>query len=228
MKQIVLDLGLYTGPTLSGFVTDDACPILQHLIHWVGSATLPAMPTYIWGAASSGKTHLSKALVHSLEERGASVGWMDVNLQSPPEFDEQWAAVVLDDVHLYTEHQQRMAFNWFINAMAPQTGQPRWVVATGGCPPMKLEMREDLRTRLGWGDVFSLPVLSELECKKVLKNAAKLRGLSLSNDVLQFMLARFSTDLGSLMTLLNALDLYAMQYKKAITIALLQLMLQEH
>src|SRR2546430_7738667 len=46
----------------------------------------------------------------------------------PPPFDERWAAVLMDDVDIYTPLQQARAFNWFVNATSPATGSPRWVL----------------------------------------------------------------------------------------------------
>jgi DnaA family protein len=44
---------------------------------------------------------------------------------------------------------------------------------------------------------------------------------------MDFMLKRFSRDLGSLMELLDAMDGYAMQSKKAITVSLIKAMMNE-
>lgn len=55
-----------------------------------------AVPTYLWGEAGSGKTHLLKAVCEALHEQGASVGWMDASVANPPDFDERWAAVVMN------------------------------------------------------------------------------------------------------------------------------------
>jgi DnaA family protein len=140
----------------------------------------------------------------------------------PPAFDERWAAVMLDDTHLYTAVQQHAAFNWFVNAQTLQRG----VLAAGALPPADLKLREDLRTRLGWGHVFQLQVLSETERRAVLRQAADARGVFLGDEVMDYMLTRFSRDLGSLMQLLEHLDLYALQTKRAITIPLIRSMLE--
>ncbi|MFS2054478.1 HdaA/DnaA family protein, partial [Variovorax sp. CT11-76] len=87
-------------------------------------------------------------------------------------------------------------------------------------------LREDLRTRLGWGHVFHLQVLGESERRAVLRQAADARGVMLSDDVLDYMLHRFSRDLGSLMELLTQLDGYALQTQRAITIPLIRSMLE--
>jgi len=69
-------------------------------------------------------------------------------------------------------------------------------------------------------------VLGESERRAVLRQAADGRGVMLSDDVLDYMLHRFSRDLGSLMELLNQLDSYALQTQRAITIPLIRSMLE--
>jgi DnaA family protein len=118
--------------------------------------------------------------------------------------------------------QQHAAFTWFVNAQTHQ----RWVLAAGDQPPALLQVRDDLRTRLGGGPVFGLTVLSEPERRSVLRQAADARGVFLSDEVMDFMLTRFSRDLGSLMELLDLLDGYALQSKRAITVPMIRAMME--
>ena len=222
MKQIALDIGLGRTPSLAGFFAGPNEAALAHLKLWTGSPTRSPVPTYLWGAPGSGKTHLLLAVQEALREQGAVVGWMDASMHEPPGFDEGWAAVLMDEVHLYTAVQQHAAFSWFVSAQALQRG----VLAAGEAAPAHLKLREDLRTRLGWGHVFDLQVLTEPERRAVLRQAADARGVFLGDEVMDFMLTRFSRDLGSLMQLLNELDAYALQTQRAITIPLIKSMLE--
>lgn len=226
MKQLALDIGMAAGPTLAGFFAGPNEAALRHLALWVGDARTNAVrspvPTYLWGEGGCGKTHLLEAVRAALHERGIVAGRLHAGLADPPEFDERWSVVLLDDVHLYTAVQQHTAFNWFVNAQSLQRG----VVAAGALPPADLPLREDLRTRLGWGHVFHLQVLSESERRAVLRQAADSRGVILTDDVIDYMLHRFSRDLGSLMELLAQLDGYALQTQRAITIPLIRAMLE--
>lgn len=225
MKQIALDIGLATGPTLASFFAGPNEAALRHLEIWVGqkssSVARSPVPTYLWGSSGSGKTHLLKAVQVALREQGAAVGWLDATVQEPPEFNEGWAAVLMDDVHFYTAVQQHAAFNWFVNAQTHQ----RWVLGAGELPPADLKLREDLRTRLGWGHVFHLQVLSEPERRAVLRKAADARGIFLGDEVMDYILTRFSRDLGHLMELLDLIDGYALQTKRSITIPLIKSMM---
>lgn len=222
MKQLPLDIGLARAPTLGSFLAGPNEAALKHLQLWAGNPTRSPVPTYLWGAAGSGKTHLLQAVQESLREQGATVGWLDPSAEEPPPFEEHWALVLMDDVHAYSAVQQHAAFSWFVQAQALQRG----VLAAGLWPPTQLKLREDLRTRLGWGHVFELHVLGETERRAVLRQAADARGVFLGDEVMDFILHRFSRDLGSLMQLLEHLDTYALQTQRAITIPLIKSMLE--
>lgn len=226
MKQIALDIGLAPEPTLAAFLAGGNAAALQHLRLWSEGARRSPVPTYLWGPPGSGKTHLLRAGRQALLARGLLTGWLDADTPLRAPFDEAWDAVLMDDVHLYSAEQQHTAFNWFIHAVAPASGPPRAVLAAGALPPADLALREDLRTRLGWGHVFELQLLPEPELRAVLRRAADARGVFLSDEVMDFVLRRFARDLGSLMQLLDHLDRYALQTQRAITIPLIKSMLE--
>jgi DnaA family protein len=226
MKQIALDIGLYTGPTVANFCAGPNLAALQHLERWLGdkgqAAKRSPVPTYFWGPQGSGKSHLLKAAREGLREQGASVGWLDASVHNAPEYSESWAAILMDDVHAFSSAQQQLAFNWFVHAQTLQ----RPVMAAGLCAPVDLKLRDDLRTRLGWGHIFGLQLLSEAERRAVLRQAADARGVFLGDEVMDFMLTRFSRDLGHLMELLELLDGYSLQSKRAITIPMIKSMME--
>ncbi len=226
MKQIALDIGLASVPSFSNFFAGPNEAALRHLELWAGNSLRSPVPTYLWGATGSGKTHLLKAVAETLREQGARTGWLDASVLEPPAFDEGWAGVILDECHLYTAVQQQAAFNWFVNALNAPDGRPRWVLAAGNLPPADLVLRDDLRSRLGWGHVFELHALTETERRSVLRREADARGVFLGDEAMDFMLTRFSRDLSSLMQLLDQLDAYALQTQRAITIPLIKAMLE--
>ena len=226
MKQMALDIGLHTTPTLDSFFAGPNSAALQHLRLWTTSQMPSPVPTYLWGESGSGKSHLLRAAQTELSSSGVSVGWLDADQNERVNFDESWTAVLMDDVHLYNLEQQQLAFNWFVNELTPKSGSPRWVLAAGMLPPADLKLRDDLRSRLGWGHVYGLQVLSDTERRAVLRSEADARGLFLSDEVMSYMLSRFSRDLSSLMILLDHLDQFALQTKRAITIPLIKSMLE--
>lgn len=226
MKQIALDIGLACVPSLTNYLAGPNEPALSHLQLWAGSALRSPVPTYLWGPTGSGKTHLLEASAQALRESGARVGWLDAGRLEPPEFDESWAAVFMDDCHLYTAVQQHAAFSWFVHAVNAADGRPRGVLAAGLLPPADLALRDDLRSRLGWGHVFGLQTLSDAQRRAVLRRQADDRGLLLSDEVIDYILSRFTRDLVHLVQLLDQLDAYSLQTQRAITIALVKSMLE--
>lgn len=226
MRQMALDIGMAPVPTLDNFVAVGNEAVLEHLQLWAGNPLRSPVPTFLWGEGGSGKTHLLGAVLEALREQGARVGWLDAGILNPVAFDDHWDAVLLDDCQLYTAEQQAAAFNWFVNAQTPAQGRARWVLAAADRPPADLQLREDLRTRLGWGHVFQLHALGEAERRAVLRRAADERGVFLGDEVMDFMLNRFSRDLSSLMMLLDQLDAYALRTQRAITIPLIKSMLE--
>ena len=227
MRQIALDIGVDVGPTLSNFEPGLNAAALSHVQLWLAGDTRSPVPTYLWGEQGCGKTHLLKAVAQAIRSQGHRVGWLDTSLTEPCDFDTEWEVVLMDDVHGYSAVQQHAAFNWFVHAATPGATRQPWVLAAGLLPPQDLLLREDLRTRLGWGDVFHLQVLGENERRAVLVKHAQALGMSLNTDLLDYLLSRFSRDLGHLIDLLHRLDAFALQTQRPLTIPLLRAMLDE-
>lgn len=153
---------------------------------------------YLWGEAGCGKTHLLEAAA----------------AHAP--------VVVADDAQALSADAQETLFDAF---NATLTGGPKLVVA-GDRPPLRLALREDLRTRLGAGLVFALQPLDDDEKRLAIITAARERGLPLGEDFVAYLLNHFRRDLRSLMALLDALDRYSLETKRAITLPLLRELLQ--
>ncbi|MDI9332745.1 MAG: DnaA regulatory inactivator Hda [Cytophagales bacterium] len=221
MQQFTLDVAVDLSPSLDNFLPAGNEAAHQHLRLWLAAKQRPPVPIYLWGESGTGKTHLLRALERGLLERGESFGRMDAGTQESPSFNPTWRVVLMDDVHRYGTIQQHAAFNWFVNSAAAGCS----VVAAGNAAPAVLLLRDDLRSRFGWGDIFALQVLSDEAQREVLKQSAHARGLYLGDEVLDYMNMRFSRDLGHLMQWLNKLDQYALQTKRAITVPLLKQML---
>lgn len=226
MRQLALDIGLPVGPTLENYLPGGNAQAVQSLKDLVRPHEQARAPLYLWGEEGTGKSHLLRAAVAALDAQGARAGWLDASVAWPSEFDATWDAIALDEVERYSPAQQAAAFNWFVNACSPATGAPRCILAAGRLPPADLPLREDLRTRLGWGHVFRLEPLNEAQCRAALRQQAGERGIVLGDEVIHFMLMRFARDMGSLMRLLDRLDQFGLQAQRAITVPLLRAMLQ--
>jgi DnaA family protein len=219
MRQLPLALGSRAERTFDNFQPGANAAAIAHL-RALGAAAAPA---YLWGPAGCGKTHLLQALAGQFAARGARAGWFGAAASMPWSFDDGWALVVIDDCERLDAGQQHAAFALFVEAAT--NGVP--VVAAGRVPPVDLPLREDLRTRLGWGHVFAVEPLVEAEVRATLRREADRRGVFLSDDVLNYLLTRFERDLGHLMALLDRLDEFSLVSKRTVTVPLLKDMLAQ-
>ena len=219
MQQIPLAIGPEPLPTFDSFLPGANAAAQAHL----QSLQPPAAPVYLWGPAGSGKTHLLRALAHRLQQQGQRVGWFDARDAAPWTAAADWSLVVIDRCEALDVAAQQAAFALFVEA----TGQGVQIAAAGRLPPVDLPLRDDLRTRLGWGHVFALQPLAEAETRAALRREADRRGIFLSDEVMDHLLTRFERDMGSLIGLLDRLDRFSLARSRAVTVPLLRSMLAE-
>ena len=194
MHQLVLDISAPAAPDFDNFVAGPNAEALASVRRFAGGELGDAV-LYLWGEPGSGRSHLLRA---------AS--------QANP------GLVVADDVEALDEPAQQRLFN-AINA-ARQGDSP--VLAAGSQPPAQLALREDLRTRLGWGLVYQLKLLSDADKARHLHAQAARRGLRLPEEVVGYLLTRLPRDLASLNCVLDALDRYSLSAKRPVTLPLVR------
>jgi DnaA-homolog protein len=219
LKQLPLEIVAEAPRTFENFMAGANALAVEHL-----AALSPgAAPVYLWGPAGSGKTHLLQAAAARAQAHGGKVASFGAHDPAPWPEAEAGSLVLLDDVERYDAGQQRAAFALFVDAATH--GWP--VIAAGHAPPVDLPLREDLRTRLGWGHVFALEPLTEAGVRAALRREADRRGVLLSDDVMDYLLTRFARDLKHLMAQLDRLDTYALTQQRAVTVPLLRRMIEE-
>ncbi len=192
---------------------------VQGLVRHLGASP----PVYLWGVAGSGKTRLLRALAARHQADGQRVGWFDAASRLPWLLDEDWHLVVVDGCDLLDADHQQAAFALFVEADAHGL---QWAAA-GRLPPVDLPLRDDLRSRLGWGHVFVLQPLDEDETRAALRREADRRGILLSDDVIDYLLTHLRRDMGHLMNLLARLDRFALAEQRKVTVPLVKQMLAE-
>ncbi len=221
MRQLPLDLVADKPQTLDTFVTGQNAE-LAHLLRIVGqgrAAPLSERFIYVWGEAGAGKTHLLKALATAPNARYLSAaGATDDSFL----FDHEITLYLLDDCETLSPECQIAAFNLFNQVR--ENGAT--LVASGATAPAALQVREDLRTRLGWGLIYQVHGLTDDEKIAALTQAALARGLSVSPGVLPYLITHFQRDMRSLSAMLDALDQYSLETQRPITLPLLRSLLQ--
>ena len=219
MRQIPLAIGIEAPRTFETFVPGANALAIAHL----QALGAQAAPVYLWGGSGVGKTHLLEALVQRLDAQGMRAGWFSAGDAAPWAFEDAWSLVVIDDADALDAEQQHAAFSVFVEATTH--GVP--LVAAGRVPPVDLVLREDLRTRLGWGHVFAVQPLAEADARATLRRVADQRGIFLSDDVMDYLLTRFARDLKHLVAQLDRLDEFSLSTKRQVTVPLLKQMLAE-
>jgi DnaA family protein len=227
VRQIPLAIGPTPLQTFDAFVTGANAAAVAHLRALAASlpraAEQAAAPLYLWGPRGCGKTHLLRALAQAAQQRGLRAGWFDAASPTPWQFDAGWSLLLLDTCDAFDPMQQQAAFALFIEATTSNVP----VAAAGALPPIDLAVRDDLRTRLAWGHVFALETLAEPDARAALRREADRRGIFLSDEVMDFLLTRFSRDLQHLMALLDRLDEFALSQQRSITVPLLKRMFEQ-
>ncbi len=220
MKQLLLDWGATPPQSLDNFVVGKNAELLALLTGLVTQHTATVTPQMItiWGHTGSGKSHLLQAL------HATTKGLLLTPKHTVGEFvfSDDHAMYLLDDCDQLSEEHQIAAFALF-NQVKEAGGS--WV-ASANQAPAQLTLREDLRTRLGWGLIYELHGLSDEEKLDALAKSAESRGLSLSAGVLPYLLTHFRRDMPSLSAMLDALDRYSLETQRPITLPLLRELLQ--
>ena len=112
------------------------------------------------------------------------------------------ALILVDDVDRADAAAQGRLFSLY-NALKATGGS---LVATAAVPPARMALRDDVRSRLGWGLILEVLPLADEDKPAALVTYARSRGFALGDDVIAYLLAHGRRDMPSLVATLAALD----------------------
>jgi DnaA family protein len=210
-RQLTLDLVRPLQPSFDNFVVGRNAEAVAALRAVAAGTGEPFV--YLWGEPGSGRTHLLSALA------AARPGVLALPEDPVPGFDDVEGLYLVDDVDRRDEASQQRLFV-LMNEVRATPGAS--LVTAGSAPPAQLALREDVRTRLGWGLVYQVHALTDDEKAQALEEHARSRGLALSHDVLAYLLSHMPRDMRTLVAILDALDGYALAEKRAVTVPLVR------
>ncbi len=215
MTQLLLNIAPDWVPTLDNFVVGRNVELLSALRHAL-AGTAKERFFALWGEVGSGKSHLLRAAV----EQARAQGWSAVYAHAAvPEFAQ---VVAVDDVETL-EGSAQIALFALYNRLRESGGM---LLVSAAAAPAHLNLREDLRTRLGWGLVYQVHALSDAEKAQALERHAQARGLILPQEVTQYLLRHGRRDLPSLLALLDALDVHCLRLQRVPSVPLLKEVMQ--
>jgi DnaA family protein len=172
----------------------------------------------LWGAPASGKSHLLAAAVALARERGLAAQYVAQPRELADDLGGADALIAIDRIEEADAAAAGRMFTLF-NALQERHG--RMIVATRA-PLATLPLREDLRTRLGWGLVYEVFALADEDKSMALAAYAKERGFTLSGDVIDYLLRHGRRDMRSLLATLAALDRRSLAAKRPITVPMIK------
>jgi DnaA family protein len=199
MQQLPLEISPRPEASFANFVPGQNGEAVE-AVRALAAGRLKEAIVYLWGEPGCGRTHLLRAAAR--ENPGLTIA-DDVE--------------ALDAVALQA---------LFVAINDARDGQASVLVA-GSAPPARLALRDDLRSRLGWGLVYQLKGLSDPEKRAHLQAAARGRGLQLGDEVADYLLARLPRDLSSLNAILDRLDRVSLAKQRPLTIPLVREALAE-
>ena len=212
MKQLALDLSAHADPSFGNFVTGANAELVAALRSLAGGSDVERF-VYLWGAPGSGRSHLLAA---------ASAANRNAQLLRAPLQAEQLDAVspetllALDDVDRLDVAAQRSLFRLY-NRMRDTSGA---LIASGPLAPGGLAVRADLATRLAWGLVYQVHALSDADKSVAMSERAAAHGFKLRKEVRDYVLRHGRRDLPWLLALVDLLDRYSLETRRAVTLPL--------
>jgi DnaA family protein len=186
MRQLLLDLIPDNPPTLDNFAPGGNADALTALLAWLSPENRET-GLLLWGDTGAGKTHLLRGSGGSFHDAAANPTLSGI--------DAEPSLLAIDNVQALDDDGQIALFNLFNRLRAAG----RKLLVSAAQPPLQLELREDLRTRLGSGLIFRLRPLSDEEKIATLGAQAEARGMRLA-----------------------ALDRYSLEQKRPLTLPLLR------
>ena len=222
-SQLPLGIRLNDEATFTNFLVSSCNRPLFDVL----TSTSPSVQLiYLWGAEGSGRSHLLQALCHRYAESGASALYLP--LLSRHDFAPQilehshaLSVVCVDDLDAVATDSvwQEAMFHCFNEAAESNV----LFVVTASRAPRDLDLSlADLRSRMQKGLIFQLQAADDGFKKQILQHRANSRGISLSDQVCDYILQRADRSLAGLIAVLERLDSESFQRQRRLTVPLVK------
>ncbi len=218
--QLPLGLGLRDAATFQNYCVGDNGAVLASLRNCLQGTGEPYI--YLWGAQGVGRSHLLQACCHALDSIDRATVYLPLEefQQLSPEMLESMETldlVCLDSINAVVgQRQWEEAIFHLYNRM--QTQGARLLVAGDEVPSRLPFLMPDLRSRLSQGLVLQVAALDDDQKLAALQMRARRRGLTLSNEVGQYLLRHYPRNMAVLFDALKKLDDASLTMQRKLTI----------
>jgi len=178
---------------------------------------------YLYGETGTGKTHLLIACAEKAQKLGFRAIYLSLaELVQTSEPDvlqslEYADLLCLDDLEAVAGNREwEVALFHCFNRLHDAKGS--LLVATANNPANTRIQLPDLRSRLATGLVYQLTNMSDEQKQQALILQSQTRGLTMSDEVAQYLLRHYGRDMPALMSVLQRLDKASLQAQRKLTI----------
>jgi DnaA family protein len=229
IKQIALPLSLDRQFSFDNFVSERAELILSSLRALIlGDGEIQIG---LWGAASTGKTHLLNASADFARANGVLMQIYDATQLlhcDAGEFEgfSHCDVLAIDNLDaLAGQAEWEARFYQVINRC--RDGEYRFLYSMTDRPENLPARLDDFRSRLQWGLLLQLPAIDDADIRQILRIRAGLLGIELSDEVISYLMTRHARDLAEQVAILQHLDGVSLSQQRKITIPLVKQALRE-
>jgi len=226
MLQLPLDIRLDSSARLDNFYLGNNSQLLQRLEHLDDPVD---NFIFVWGAEQVGKSHLAQAICTEYSEKNLTTAYFPLDNSSLlPQVLEgfEFADIVcLDSFHSIANDVawQKSIFNLFNNI---KNKNHQLIIFCHQSPQNISLQLADLKSRLNSMEVYKLEGLNDEQQADFLVSTAKHRGLEISSEVAQFILARASREVKDLIELVDLLDAQSIAQQRKVTVPFVKKVLQ--
>ncbi|WP_273152323.1 DnaA regulatory inactivator Hda [Methylophaga thiooxydans] len=178
---------------------------------------------YLYGETGTGKTHLLIACAEKVQKLGFRVIYLSlaelIQTSEPAVLQslEQADLLCLDDLEAIAGNKEwEVALFHCFNRLHDAKGS--LLVAAEHNPANSQIQLPDLCSRLATGLVYQLTTMSDEQKQQALILQSQKRGLTMNDDVAQYLLRHYGRDMPALMSVLQQLDKASLQAKRKLTI----------
>ena len=219
MNQLGLPFALNAKMLWRNFIGDKNQQILEFLSGLFAQQSSSVV--YVYGAQSSGKTHLLQGCAFKALEKSLKVAYIDFKQDMPSRVldnleDNDW--VCIDNVDCLEEDQQQDLFDLYNRASNTSVK----LIISGNALPGELNLLKDLKTRLSLATIFCLETLDDQSKKSIIQQQMDERNLKIDHKIYDYLFKHYSRDLADLLNAINQLDKASLQQKNNITIPLVK------
>ena len=217
--QYSLNIALPKFATLETFVDSSKGQLLSDLQKLKQENLSEPQQFFIWGAKSTGKTHLLQAVCNQLSNSNKDFIYLPMKELASESAEllndlQQLDVLCIDDLEsvLGNEQWDKQLFN-LINELRANN---KSIVMTSSVNPTEAVVSfADLASRLVWGPVYKLDMLEDTQKSKAIQLHAQARGLEITNEATAYLFNHFPRDFSKQIEILDQLDKQSLAKQKA-------------